>query len=246
MILTYILIFSILGSIGSILLAALFLVFPDRIQKTLLPVVLSYATGTLLGSAFFGLIPELLHHQTATRMSALVLSGIVFFFVLEKMVIWRHCHTEDCEEHQTSGPLILIGDAFHNLIDGVVITVAFLSSIPLGIAVAISVAMHEIPQEVGDFAILLRSGYSSTKAFGLNLFSGLTALVGAVGSYYFMTAAQQVIPLAMGLAAGSFIYISLADLIPDLHRTTRALHSLGQFLLLLGGIGTIYAFHLKP
>ncbi len=245
-VLFYIILLSLLGSVGSIGVAALFLVFPDRIQKTLLPGVLSFATGTLLGTAFLGLIPELLSHVDARHMTGYVLMGIIVFFLLEKLVIWRHCHTQDCDIHEASGPLILIGDAFHNFIDGVVIAVAFLTSIPLGIAVAISVATHEIPQEVGDFAILLKNNYSMKKAFGLNIVSGLTALVGALGAYFFLQILTPLIPVAMGLAAGSFIYIALVDLVPDLHQTTHPGHSTLQFLLLLLGVGTIYVFNLHP
>jgi len=246
MVLGYIILFSLLGSVGSIGVAALFLIFPERIRKSLLPSVLSFATGTLLGTAFLGLIPELLTDVTPRRMSVFVLSGILLFFLLEKLVIWRHCHTEECDIHEASGPLILIGDAFHNFIDGVVIAVAFLTSIPLGIAVSISIITHEIPQEVGDFAILIKNDYSIKKAFGLNVISGLTALVGAIGAYFFLQTLSPVIPVAMGLAAGSFIYIALADLIPGLHRTTHIGHSAFQFVLLVAGVLTINLFHLIP
>ncbi|MFQ6613554.1 MAG: ZIP family metal transporter [Fidelibacterota bacterium] len=246
MILGYIILFSLLGSVGSIAVAALFLVFPDKTRSSLLPGVLSYATGTLLGTAFLGLIPELLKDVSDRQMSAMVLSGIILFFLLEKLVIWRHCHTEECDIHEASGPLILIGDGVHNFVDGIVIAVAFLSSIPLGVAVSISIITHEIPQEVGDFAILLKNKYSLKKAFGLNIVSGLTALVGSVGAYFFLGALTPMIPLAMGLAAGSFLYIALADLIPGLHRTTLFRHSALQVVLLVAGVSTILLFHLNP
>jgi len=244
-ILLYILIASTIGSVGSIGIAALFLIFPDRIRKSILPGVLSYATGTLLGTAMLGLIPELSEKTSIQRAGIYVLLGVLLFFLLEKLIIWRHCHTDDCDVHEVSGPLILVGDAFHNFVDGVVIAVSFIASVPLGIAASISIATHEIPQEVGDFAILLRNNYSKKKAFGLNIVSGLTAFVGSLGGYYFLHILNPAIPLVMGLAAGSFIYIALADLTPDLHEVTHPGHSAVQIVLMFLGALTIYLFHLN-
>ena len=161
--------FSVLGSIGAVAGAALFLFFPEGIRKVLVPCLVSYATGTLLGAAFLGMIPAGLKLAPAFTVTATVLAGIVLFFVLEKLVLWRHCHDSECEVHGRAGPLILVGDAFHNFVDGIVIAGAFLTSVPLGISVSLAVVAHEIPQEVGDFAILLDSGYSKTRALALNL-----------------------------------------------------------------------------
>ncbi len=147
--------FSLLGSVGTVAGAALMLLFPDGIRRTLVPYLVSYAAGTLLGAAFLGMIPAGLAQAPATTIMATVLAGIVLFFVLEKFVLWRHGHESGDAVESRAGPLILIGDAFHNFVDGVVIAAAFLTSMPLGVAAALAVIAHEVPQEVGDFAILL-------------------------------------------------------------------------------------------
>jgi zinc and cadmium transporter len=245
MLLTWIIVFSVLGSIGAIAGAAMLLLFRESTRKTLLPCLLSYAIGTLLGAAFLGMIPNALQQNTSLAISGTVLTGIVIFFVLEKIVIWRHCHDAECEVHGAAGPLILIGDAFHNFVDGFVIAAAFLTSIPLGIAASLAVIAHEIPQEVGDFAILLENGYSKTRAFTLNLLSSLTTLPGAVIAYFFLGATREAVPFILALSAASFIYIAVADLVPSLHRQTGLKPALIQLLLVLAGIGTIVVFRLE-
>jgi zinc and cadmium transporter len=244
MLLSWIIVFSILGSVGAIAGAALLLLFPEQTRKSLLPCLLSYATGTLLGAAFLGMIPNALVNAAALEISGTVLFGIVLFFVMEKIVIWRHCHDSECEVHGTAGPLILIGDAFHNFVDGFVIAAAFLTSIPLGIAASLAVIAHEIPQEVGDFAILLDNGYSKKRALQLNLLSSLATLPGAVIAYYFLGAVQEAVPYILALSAASFIYIAVADLVPSLHRQTSLRSTIKQLILLLLGIGTILIFPL--
>jgi zinc and cadmium transporter len=244
MLLVWIIAFSILGSIGAIAGAAVVLFFPEDTRKALLPCLISYATGTLLGAAFLGMIPKALQYVTPMAASGTVLAGIVLFFVLEKAVIWRHCHDEECEVHSTPGPLLLIGDAFHNFVDGFVIAAAFLTSIPFGIAASFAVVAHEIPQEVGDFAILLDSGYSRAKALVLNTMSSLATLPGAVTAYFFLGETREAIPYILALSAASFIYIATADLVPGLHRKTGVKPALLQIVLLLAGIGTIGLFQL--
>ncbi len=244
MLLVWIIVFSVLGSIGAIAGAALLLLFPEDTRKSLLPALLSYATGTLLGAAFLGMIPNSLQEITATAMSGTVLIGIIVFFMLEKLVIWRHCHEIECEGHGTAAPLILIGDAFHNFVDGFVIAAAFLTSIPLGIAASLAVVAHEVPQEVGDFAILLENGYSRKRALVFNTLSSLTTLPGAVIAYFFLGAMMEIIPYILALSAASFIYIAIADLVPNLHRRTGLMQTLVQIFLILGGIATIALFHL--
>ncbi|MCQ8127684.1 ZIP family metal transporter [Methylomonas rivi] len=236
--------FSILGSLGAIAGAALFLFFPDGIRKILLPCLISYATGTLLGAAFLGMIPSGLEQAPANLIMATVLAGMVLFFVLEKLVIWRHCHQADCEIHGRAAPLILIGDAFHNFVDGVVIAAAFLNSVPLGIATALAVIAHEVPQEVGDFAILLDSGYSRSRALLLNGLSSSTTLPGALIAYFWLGGTREAVPYILAVSAASFIYIAAADLIPALNRQVTLAASVRQFVLLLAGIGTIALFHL--
>ena len=145
----------------------------------------------------------------------------------------------ECEVHGTAGPMILIGDAFHNLTDGVVIAASFLSSIPVGIVVGLSVIAHEIPQEVGDFAILLHSGYSKRRALSLNILSGLSTVPAAILAYYALELVHAAIPYVMAISAASFIYIALADLTPELHRKGGFCYVIRQFLIMLAGVCTI-------
>lgn len=243
MLIAWIIAFSILGSIGAIIGAAVLLLFPDKVRTALVPNLISYATGTLLGAAFLGMIPHALEHTNTQLITGTVLAGIVFFFMLEKLVIWRHCHNVECGVHGTAGTLILFGDAFHNFVDGVVIAAAFLTSIPLGVATALAVIAHEVPQEVGDFGILLESGYSKQKAFLYNLLSSITTLPGAIIAYFYLEHAKGSVPYILALSAASFIYIAMADLFPVLHRKIELGHSIRQLVLILAGIGTILLFH---
>jgi zinc and cadmium transporter len=237
--------FSLLGSVGAMGGAALLLAFPDAMRQRLLPCLLSYATGTLLGAAFLGMIPQGLTKASPLAISGTVLAGLVGFFILEKLVIWRHCHDEDCEEHgHQAGTLILLGDAFHNFVDGVVIAAAFLTSVPLGIATALAVIAHEIPQELGDFAILLHSGISKTRAFVYNLLSSLTTLPGAIIGWFWLADVREAIPFVLAISAASFIYIAVADLVPSLHRHATLKSSVLQVGLILAGIATIAFFRL--
>jgi zinc and cadmium transporter len=243
MLLVWVLIFSILGSVGAIAGAALMLLFPQGIRTVLIPCFISYAAGTLLGAAFLGMIPAGLRQAPAVAITGTVLAGMVLFFVLEKFVLWRHCHDSDCAVHGRAAPLILIGNAFHNFVDGVVIATAFLTSIPLGIAAALAVIAHEVPQEVGDFAILLDSGYGRMKALLLNALSSAATLPGALIAYFWLAEARAAVPYILALSGASFIYIAAADLIPGLHRQATPAASLRQLALLLAGIGTIAFFH---
>lgn len=235
--------FSVLGSVGAVAGAALFLYFPEGSRKILVPHLVSYATGTLLGAAFLGMIPAGLNLAPAATVTATVLAGMVLFFVLEKLVLWRHCHDSACEVHGRAAPLILIGDAFHNFVDGVVIAAAFLTSMPLGVTASLAVVAHEVPQEVGDFAILLDNGYGRAKALVLNTVSAATTLPGAMLAYFWLDEMRGAVPYILAISAASFIYIAAADLIPGLHRQGTAAASLRQLVLLLAGIGTIAIFH---
>jgi zinc and cadmium transporter len=241
--LLWIVVFSLLGSVGAVALSAVMLLFPQGMRKVVVPHLISYAAGTLLGAAFLGMLPAALKEAPAGAVMGTVLGGMVLFFALEKLVLWRHCHDGGCEVHGRAGPLILIGDAFHNFVDGVVIAAAFLTSIPLGVATALAVIAHEVPQEVGDFAILLESGYSRGKAFVLNALSSATSLPGALLAYFWLGETRGVVPYILAISAASFIYIATADLIPGLHRQVTPAASLAQLALLLAGIGTIMAFH---
>jgi zinc and cadmium transporter len=238
-----ILIFSLLGSVGAVLVSALLLLFPTGIRRRLVPNLISYATGTLLGAAFLGMIPAGLQKTEPFDFSFALLLGILLFFLLEKLVLWRHSHGDEEAPESASAPLILIGDAFHNLVDGIVITSAFLISIPLGISVSLAVIAHEIPQEVGDFAILLDNGYQPPRALLLNGLSSFATVPGAIFAYLWLDQASTIVPYILALSAASFIYIALSDLMPVLSRRIGSGATTLQILLILAGIGTIAIFH---
>jgi len=231
------------GSLGGVLVASALLLFNDRLRVKLVPWLVSYAVGTLLGVALLVLLPEALAHLSPKVVLGWLLAGIMLFFLLEKLVLWRHCHTHECEAHGMAAPLVIIGDAFHNFLDGVVIGTAVRTSIPLGVSTALAVATHEIPQELGDMAILLNAGYSRRKALVLNLVSGASAVVGAVLAVFALEWVPHVNEYVLSVAAASFLYIAMADLIPDLHRGRIDSTTLRQLVLALGGIGTVVALN---
>jgi zinc and cadmium transporter len=219
--------------------AALVLLLPKALLRNAVASLVSCATGALLGAAFLTILPEALEQAPAGKVMAFVLAGVVLFFVLEKLVLWRHCHDGTCDRHRASGSLIVLGDAIHNFADGVLIAAAFLTSIPLGITTALATLAHEIPQEVGDFAILLDSGASRGRALFLNGLSSLATLAGTGLAYLWLDTARELVPLVLALAAGSFIYVATADLIPGLHRQARLGASFRQVALVLAGTITV-------
>lgn len=239
-VLGWILGFALLGSVGAVAAAATFLLFPKPTRVRLVPFLVSYATGTLLAAALLGLLPRAIEVGGLRSSLGGVLAGLILFFVLERFLIWRHCHQGGtCDVHGMAGPLILVGDALHNFVDGAVIAAAFLSSVPLGITTGIAVLAHELPQEVGDFSILLDSGMTRLRALQWNLLSGATTIPGALLAYLALGQSQEIIPVVLALSAASFLYIGLADLVPGLHRRIGAETGTGQFFLILAGIGTI-------
>jgi zinc and cadmium transporter len=245
MILSLIVLFTLLGSICSVGLAGLLLLFKGNQQRFLTGGLIPYAIGTLLGAAFFGMIPHALLRLASTSVLPTVLAGIILFYVLEKFALWRHCHEQPCDVHTRAGTMILIGDSLHNFVDGVAIAVAFAGSVPLGIATSVAVIAHEVPQEVGDFAILLESGFSRSRALWFNALSSLSALVGAVMTHFLLPVIQLLVPYLLSVSAASFIYIALADLVPG-RRTSGGLRSLAWELPLIAlGIATIVALQLK-
>ena len=171
---------SLLGGCGGLLVASSLLLFTDRVRSRLVPWLVSYAVGALLGVALLDLLPEALRLLPSAPVFGTLLAGILLFFALEKLVLLRHCHTDECEVHGATATLVFIGDAFHNFIDGAIIATAVMSSTALGISTAIAVAAHEIPQEVGDVAILLAAGYSRGRALLLNVVSAGASLAGAL------------------------------------------------------------------
>ncbi|QRM19609.1 ZIP family metal transporter [Dechloromonas sp. TW-R-39-2] len=243
--LSWIIVVSLAGGALSVLAAAAmtFAAGTNRVN-----VLISYAIGALLGAAFLEILPHALEHGEPHRMAATVLFGILAFFVLEKLVLWRHCHHDHCEAHEPhagdhdhgrSGLLILVGDTFHNFVDGILIAAAFLESTELGIVTALAIIAHEIPQEVGDYLILLHSGYSKTKAIVFNLLSSLATLLGAMLAYFALAGLSEWIPYLLGLAAASMIYVAVADLIPGLHKRTELKATVQQVLLIGLGIASI-------
>ena len=251
----WIIFFSLFGGVLSVLAASVFLMIPEPHRSRVLPHSVSFAIGTLLGAAFLALLP---HAITGTNrmevhdLGLTVLLGMLSFFILEKMVIWRHCHTTHCEahtphdhhnEHNAAGSMILIGDGLHNLVDGVLIAAAFMTDFHLGVVTSLAVATHEIPQEVGDFAVLLNSGFSRGKALLYNVLVSLTTVVGALLAYYSLAGMNQILPYILAIAASSFIYIAVADLIPGLHKRTQIAATVQQVMLIMVGVAVIYFAH---
>jgi zinc and cadmium transporter len=249
-VLAWIILMSFAGGALSVLAAAAF-AFKAKTQWVSL--LISYAIGALLGASFLEVLPHAITASgDASTTTATVLGGILAFFVLEKLVLWRHCHLESCEGHEPlvhahghehdhgrSGMMILVGDTFHNFVDGVLIAAAFMEDVRLGIVTALAMIAHEIPQEVGDFVILLHSGYSRGRALAFNLLSSLATLVGALLAYVALGQVQNAVPVLLALAAASMIYVAVADLIPGLHKRTELRATLQQVLLIAAGIGTI-------
>lgn len=243
MIFTLILLFTLLGSVGSIGLASFLLLFKKKQMKAVSAVLIPFAIGTLLGAAFGGMIPHAQEQLSGERIFPFIIGGLLLFFMLEKFALWRHCHEEPCEIHSQAGALILFGDSLHNFVDGIVIAVAFTGSLSLGITTSVAIIAHEIPQEIGDFTILLDSGYTKVRAFVFNIISSLTALAGAIMAYFLLPLLLSLVPYILAVSAASFIYIALADLIPG-RRTTGGLKSLSWELPLIAlGVWTISVFH---
>ena len=230
---------SLVGGLGGLLVASGVLLVSDSARAKLIPWLVSYAVGALLGVSMLALLPTSLEQLPASRVFTTLLLGILLFFVLEKLVLWRHCHIHDCEVHESSVFPVLIGDAFHNFVDGAVVAAAVMTSIPLGISTAVAVAAHEIPQEVGDFAILLHAGYSRGRALFLNVLSSAASAVGAVAAFLAFDMVPRMLPYFLAMAAASFLYVAMADLIPGLHRGRTDASSMRQILLIAAGIATM-------
>jgi len=205
--------------------------------------LVSFAIGALLGAAFLEVIPHAFENGDPHAVAMSILGGILIFFLLEKLLLWRHSHDHDehshTHDHGRSGALIVVGDTIHNFLDGILIAAAFLQSTQLGIITALAIVAHEIPQEVGDFVILLNSGYSKLKAFVLNMLSSCATLVGGVLGYFSLQVIAGWTPILLGIVAASMIYVAVADLIPGLHRRPELRATLSQTVLIGLGIGVI-------
>jgi zinc and cadmium transporter len=249
--LVWIVLFSLVGGVLSVLAAGTYLLLNADYRTRLLPHLVSVATGTLLGAAFIALLPEALEQTGGASIQSIslcVLGGLILFFVLEKTVIWRHCHDDHCAEHASTphnpklaaGTLILLGDGIHNFVDGILIAAAFMTDFRLGVITSLAVATHEIPQELGDFAILIDSGYSRREALLYNLLVSLATVIGAVLGWFSLASLSAALPYILAIAAASFIYIAVADLIPGLHQRTATRESVNQFLLISVGVGVVW------
>ncbi len=250
MTLAWILAATVAGGVLSVVAAA---AVAFNARASWVPILISYAVGALLGAVFLEILPHAFGMtDSLENLAATILAGILLFFVLEKLVLWRHCHVEQCEahdppvvpqhnhDHGRSGMMIMIGDTFHNFVDGILIAAAFLANHELGIVTAIAIIAHEVPQEVGDFLILLHSGYSKSRAMFFNLLSSAAMVAGGVLAYYALQSLQQWIPTLLGLAAASMLYVSVADLIPGLHRRPELQATLQQVVLIALGVLTIW------
>jgi zinc and cadmium transporter len=232
---------SLVGSFAGLLIAAALLLFPAEARGKVVPWLVSYAVGTLLGSSLLYLVPEALEQVPARQGVFALLAGILTFFVLEKLVIWRHCHEGDdeCATHSRAASLVIVGDAFHTFIDGAIIGAAVLTSAPLGLSTALAAATHEIPQELGDFGVLLHAGYSPRRALLLNVASGAAGIIGAVLVYTAASHLPAALPYMLAFAAGGFLYVAMADLIPGLHSHNQGRNPVRQTLLIGAGIATM-------
>ncbi len=224
--------------------------FSLMLRATWVPMLVSFAIGALLGAAFLEVIPHAFESGDPHEAAFAILAGIFAFFILEKLLLWRHCHTENCEvhdqhagpqDHGRSGLLIVVGDTVHNFVDGLLIAAAFLQSTELGVIAAVAIIAHEIPQEVGDFLILLHSGYSRARALAMNVLSSVATVVGGVLGYYALGAVAHWEATLLGIVAASMIYVAVADLIPGLHRRPELRDTAFQALLIALGIAAIAA-----
>jgi zinc and cadmium transporter len=284
---------SLIGGVLSVSLAALFAL---NVRTTWVPMLVSYAIGAMLGAVFLEILPHAFSiADSIETVSATLLFGLLLFFVLEKLVIWRHCHGDHCEVHAVhteencpqvhqkqshtdpekegsakyravtaqepsmllsnghnhshahdggrSGLMIMIGDTFHNFIDGILIAAAFTADVKLGVVTALAIIAHEIPQEVGDFLILLHSGYTKKQALIFNLVSSVATMVGGLIAYFALQYVQSWVPYILALAASSLLYVAVADLIPGLHKRTELKATIAQVLLISIGVGTILVAH---
>ena len=228
------------------------IIFANKVSTELTSHMVSLAIGTLLGAVFLEILPHALElSDNYHNLMLAVLIGILSFFILEKLLIWRHCHGNHCEAHAVQeqisknkkGSLILVGNLFHNFVDGILIASAFLVNINLGLVAALAILAHEIPQEMGNVSILLHSGYKKIQAVYFNLISSLATLSGAVLAYFVLDAFQEFIPSILAIAASSMLYISVSDLMPGLHEKTELSDSFLQVSLISVGVFIIFIIH---
>jgi zinc and cadmium transporter len=207
-----------------------------ELKEEILLALIAFASGSLIGGAFLHLLPEAINGWKTESVMLFAVIGMLLFFLIEKILFWRHCHEGKCPVH-TFTYMSLIGDGIHNLLDGMIIAIAYLTSIPLGIAATIAILAHEVPQEISDFAVLVYGGFKKTKALLFNFLSALTAFLGAGLAFLFSENIEGFQVMLLALAAGGFIYIASTGLIPELHKKKKNIDSVIQLVFLLTGIG---------
>ncbi|MFA6089334.1 MAG: ZIP family metal transporter [Candidatus Woesearchaeota archaeon] len=231
-----VLVVSSISLIGLITLA-----LSDKTLDRILFLMVAFSVGALLGDAFIHILPEAQEEINSTLIVGLfVLIGILLFFVVEKVIHWRHCHHQTTKTHPHPYAMMnMIGDSFHNFLDGMIIGASYMVSIPIGIATTIAVILHEIPQEIGDFGVLLHGGFSKKKALLMNFLTALTAILGAVIVLLIGNKVEMFSLYILPITAGGFIYIAASDLIPEMHKETKISRSLLQLLMILLGVGVM-------
>jgi len=242
----YIIIFTTIGSIVS-LIGGILLLLKPKFTENISHLLASFAAGALLATAFFDLLPEAVEESAhlgieVGQLFVWVLVGILFFFLFERTVHWFHHHQHE-HEKESAEPvvaLIIVGDTIHNFIDGVVIAATFLVSIPLGIITALAVGAHEIPQEIGDFGVLLKKGMKTKKVLLVNIVSALTALLGAVLTFFAGERIEGLALIFLPITAGFFIYIALSDLVPEIHHENRKGFAVKETVMLILGVVVVY------
>lgn len=247
----WILVLTTIGGLAGVASAGGLLLVPDARRARLMPAMVAFAIGAFLGAVFLGVLPESLETAGDGAIHAVLawtLGGVVAFFVMEKLLRWHHCHHAECDVHERAGArasaaMVLAGDAAHNLVDGVLIAAACVADVRLGVTATLAVVAHEVPQEIADFAVLLRGGYGRGKAFIANAASNLTTIGGGVAAWAGLRGLAGALPYVLAVAAGGFLYIAMADLIPDLHHRVGWRPTVAQLLWLALGVGAITAGH---
>ena len=249
--LAWILVACVGGTMLSLAIAAL---VAFRVQARWIPTLVSFAVGALLGAAFLDLLPHLFEQtRNPGRTASFILAGILVFFVLEKLMLWRHHHHHDGEEtgapgvdhhdHGRSGWMIVIGDAFHNFTDGVIIASAFLADVRVGAVTALAIVAHEIPSEIGNFLVLLHSGFGRAKALFWNAMAGLSSVIGGLVAFAALRHVTAWIPEILALSTASMVYVAVADLIPGLHRRTALRETALQVVFIAAGVACVASIH---
>ena len=220
--------------------AVLFLFFKKETLSKITMFLVSLSAGALIGGAFLHLLPEASEKMEPDKLFFVVLSAFVGFFLIEKLFHWRHCHTENCEIH-TLGYMNLVGDSIHNFIDGLVIASVFMIDFKLGVIATLAIALHEIPQEIGDFGVLIHAGFNKTKALVLNYLVATTVILGGIVGYFASFYINDAIAYLLPIAAGGFIYIAASDLMPEIRKESNIKKSIVSFGIFLLGIILMFA-----